>query len=130
MLYKKILLGLATVAALLFWAQSCYYDKTVFVEEEVVLGDVSFNNDIIPLFNESCNFSGCHNDGGVPPVLSAGKAYSALQNGNYINVNAPEDSELYLWLTSRRSSPMPLSGPDPNINSKVLAWIKGGALDN
>ena len=130
MLYKKILLGLATAAALLFWAQGCYYDKTVLVEEEVEIGDVSFQGDIVPLFNESCNFSGCHNDGGVPPTLTAGKAYTALKNGNYLNVGSPEESELYQWLTGRRSSPMPLSGPDPNINSKVLAWIKAGALDN
>lgn len=114
---------------MLLWAPGCYYDKTVFIEEEET-GELSFAQDIIPLFNASCNVSGCHNAGGIPPVLTADKAYDALISGNYIDVDAPENSELYQWLTGKRSTPMPLSGPDPSINSKVLAWIKQGARDN
>lgn len=129
MSFRKILLGFAAAAFLLFWAPGCYYDKTVFIEEEET-GDVSFSQDIIPLFNASCNVSGCHNAGGIPPVLTADKAYDALISGNYIDVDAPENSELYQWLTGKRSTPMPLSGPDPSINSKVLAWIKQGARNN
>lgn len=129
MSYKKILPGLAAAFAILLWASGCYYDKTVLIEEEETR-EISFTQDIIPIFNASCNISGCHNAGGVPPVLTADKAYNALINGNYINTDIPEESELYKWLTGKRSSPMPLSGPDATINSTVLAWIKQGARNN
>lgn len=129
MSFKKILLGFAAAASLLLWAPGCYYDKTVLIEEEETR-EISFSQDIIPLFEASCSIAGCHNAGGVAPVLTADKAYDALIAGNYIKVDAPENSELYQWLTGKRSTPMPLSGPDPNINSKVLAWIKQGARDN
>lgn len=129
MSFRKILLGFTVVAAMLFWAPGCYYDKTVAIEEEETR-EISFAQDIVPIFNTSCNISGCHNVGGVPPVLTADKAYNSLINGNYIDVNAPADSELYQWLTGKRSAPMPLSGPDAQINSVVLAWIKQGARNN
>jgi len=127
---RKILFGFAAAAAMLFWAPGCYYDKTVLIEEEVVTGDVSFSKDVIPLFNAGCNISGCHNTGGTAPDLTADKAFNALTNGNYINVSAPESSELYQWLTGKRSLPMPLSGPDATLNATVLAWIKQGARNN
>lgn len=129
MLVKKIFLYALMATGLMLGVQSCYFDKTVLIEEEETR-EISFAQDITPLFNASCNFSGCHNTGGTKPDLSDGKAYNALISGNYINVDAPEDSELYQWLTNKRSTPMPLSGPDPNINATVLAWIKQGARDN
>lgn len=128
MLFRKILLGFAA-AAFLLPSTGCYYDKTVLIEEEESR-EISFARDIVPIFNASCNISGCHNTGGVAPVLTADKAYNALTSANYIDTGTPENSELYLWLTGKRSTPMPLSGPDPSINSTVLAWIKQGALNN
>jgi hypothetical protein len=122
-------LGFVTVTAMLLWATGCYYDETVLIEKEVTT-EISFSGDIIPILNTSCNISGCHNAGGTPPVLTADKAYNNLINGNYVDIAVPENSELHKWLTGKRNTPMPLTGPDPNINAKVLAWIKQGALNN
>jgi len=123
------MLGFAVLAASLLLMPGCYYDKTVLVEEEETR-EISFAQDIVPILDASCNIAGCHNVGGIPPVLTADKAYGSLTNGNYIDVDAPENSELYQWLTGKRSTPMPLSGPDASINAKVLAWIKQGARNN
>jgi hypothetical protein len=112
---------------LTFLATSCYYDAVL---EPEISGDVSFSADIIPIFNASCNFAGCHNSGGIPPDLSPGNAFNALNAGNYINVSSPEDSELYRWMRGERAQPMPLSGPNATYNATVLAWIKQGALNN
>ncbi len=91
---------------------------------------VSFTQDIIPIFDQACNFSGCHNTGGTPPDLTPGNAYSALFAGNYIDTLMPGDSELIQWMLGNRGLPMPLSGPDEEFNKKVLTWITQGAKDN
>ncbi|MBW6498476.1 MAG: hypothetical protein K0B09_08825 [Bacteroidales bacterium] len=114
---------------LLFLA-GCYYDAYVMPDNPEITTDVSFSKDIIPIFNQSCNSSGCHNMGGTAPDLTPTNAYNALKSGNYINTSSPENSELYQWMNGQRSLPMPLSGPNQNYNAYVLAWIKQGALNN
>jgi hypothetical protein len=126
---KKIIFGIVAMTVVLLWGTGCYYDVTVPVIKEETK-EISFSGDLIPIFNASCNTSGCHNAGGTPPVLTASEAYDNLINGGYIDLSAPESSELYRWLTGKESTPMPLTGPDPDINAKVLAWIKQGASNN
>jgi hypothetical protein len=127
MLQKSIQWFLLLTTAVLM--SSCYYDEVVPVERKIEVGEVSFKNDLLPIFNKSCNSSGCHS-GAVAPNLTAGSAYNSLINGGYINKANPESSELYLWMKGTKSTPMPLSGPNAEYNAKVLGWIKQGALDN
>lgn len=108
----------------------CYYDNSIVDEDEEFSGEVSFNSDIIPIFNKDCNTSGCHISGGIKPDLSPSSAYNSLQNGNYIDVENPEESALYQWMKGNKSVPMPVSGPNISYNAKVLAWIKQGSLNN
>ena len=109
----------------------CYKTETVVKETgDEITRTVSFTQDLVPIFNASCNSSGCHNAGGKSPDLSPVNAYGALTNGGYVNTGDPEGSELYLWMTGKRGAPMPTSGINPDYNSLVLAWIKQGALNN
>ena len=119
------------VLAIILVFNSCYKDVYVDLEdtENPSVGTMSFKNDIMPIFNASCNISGCHN-GQVAPNLLPDKAYNSLINGNYINTSNPQASELYQWMKGNRSQPMPLSGPNKTYNDKVLAWITQGALNN
>ena len=129
----KNLLVVLALGLLLGIANSCYYDITLEKLDEPAdpnAPEVSFANDILPIFNRSCNSSGCHNTGGTAPDLSASKAYNALTTGNYINTTSPENSELYQWLKGARRLPMPLSGSDQAINTAVLTWIRQGAKNN
>ena len=71
-------------------------------DEPIDVQDVSFEMDIIPIFNASCNTVGCHNTGGIAPDLSEGNAYESLTDGNYYNVDSPEDSELYQWMLGNK----------------------------
>lgn len=124
--YIQIVLALFMT---LFLSQ-CYYDQIVYEEPEPPAGELSFLNEIIPIFNASCNISGCHNAGGIAPDLSPANAYNALINGNFINTDVPEDSELYQWMAGNRSISMPISGPNAAYNVTVLQWIKQGAKNN
>ncbi|HRJ29817.1 MAG TPA: hypothetical protein PLV21_03645 [Cyclobacteriaceae bacterium] len=122
---RTISITLVIVSAL----TSCYYDQVIEIDKPIEVGEMSFSADIVPIFNQSCNASGCHN-GSVAPNLMPASAYSSLINGGYINTNDPERSELYQWMKGNRTLPMPLSGPNATYNAKILAWIKQGALNN
>jgi hypothetical protein len=125
---KKIYGFLAGFTLLL--VVGCYKDRTVVSETGAeITRPVSFANDIMPIFNASCNTSGCHSAGGKAPDLSGANAYKSL-SGGYINTNDAQASELYQWMIGKRGVPMPTNGTNKEYNSLVLAWIKQGAQNN
>lgn len=131
MLHKKTMMWVVAVVAAFGLLSGCYKDKTIIQDTgDEITRVVSFSSDIVPLFNKSCNTSGCHNAGGIAPDLSAANAHISLTGGNYINIATPQSSELYLWMTGKKSSPMPLSGVNKEYNALILAWIKQGANNN
>lgn len=91
---------------------------------------ISFADDILPVFSDKCASPTCHGAGGISPELTPAKAYSELFAGGFIDTLAPAQSELYKWMTGQYALSMPLSGPDPDLNVKVLTWITQGAKDN
>lgn len=119
------------VIALVSFLHSCYYDdvlpKLVVIDENQ---PVSFTRDLVPVFQQSCALSGCHVPGEQKPDLTPGTAYNALVAGNFVNTQDPAVSELYLWVSGKKSQPMPLSGVDPKIAALVLAWIQQGSQNN
>ncbi len=132
MLSNKTIMGIVLMSsAVLFLLPGCYKDKTVILDSgPAITRTVTFSNDIIPIFNKSCSLSGCHTTGGKAPDLSAANAYNSLKIGNYLNTGNPEGSQLYLWLTGKKSTQMPPGGLNKDYNALVLAWIKQGANNN
>ncbi len=130
MLYhrKKIT---ALVFLVLIGAAGCYKNKTVlFDTAPEITRPVSFAADIIPLFNSGCALSGCHVAGAKSPDFSSLNAYVSLSTNNLVNVATPESSVVYLWMTGKKSTPMPVSGINKEFNALILAWIKQGAQNN
>lgn len=120
-----------SASAAVFVLSGCYKNKTVLFDTgEEITRTVTFSNDIIPIFNSSCNVSGCHNAGGKAPDLSAANAYNSLMGAGYINTDNAPASELYMWMTGKRGTPMPVSGANKDYNALVLGWIKQGAQNN
>ncbi len=132
MLRNKTIGGILVASvAVLFILQGCYKDKTVISETGAeITRAVTFSKDIIPIFEKNCSLSGCHVGGGKAPDLSAANAYNSLKIGNYVNTGNPTASVIYLWLTGKKSTQMPVSGMNKDINAMVLAWIKQGANNN
>ncbi|MEO7264890.1 MAG: hypothetical protein ABIW38_08260 [Ferruginibacter sp.] len=131
MLHNKTILGSIMVGAAVFLLAGCYKDRTVIFDTgEEITRPVSFANDIIPIFNSSCNTAGCHNTGGKSPDLSASNAFTSLSNGGYFNAAESQSSELYLWMAGKKGTPMPVSGINKDYNALILAWIKQGAQNN
>lgn len=133
MLTKKARPWIFLWAVLIILLPSCY--KTVTVSKSAgteVTTPVSFKADLIPIFNKSCNMSGCHSSGGQVPDLTAPNAYRTLFEEDLVDVNDPEGSEVMGWLTGQIKPAMPLGAQTnpSNINNIMLAWIKQGAKNN
>ena len=129
------IISVASVLAILVMVvfTGCSKTTTVVIEPPVPTdtATMSFSADIQPIFNTSCALAGCHVSGAHAPILSQGIAYQALADGGYVIASDPVNSELMLWLTGKKTPVMPLgSGPDPQINAKIYAWINQGALNN
>lgn len=117
-------------------ASACVYD---FVAPEPVApiisgggngqSTVSFATDIVPIFEAKC--VACHKMGGVKPNpdLTASKAYSDIATAKYINVDAPEESHLYVHIYSNTSAhtQKKFTAAEAQL---VLTWITEGAQNN
>lgn len=129
---KKItrILGVTASFILILSLSSCYYDEVI---ENVTPPniDVSYANDIQPIWNQFC--VACHPTL-EQPDLTEGNSYNALINlpGSII-IGDAEGSELMEMLNHDPASdnPMPPSGPMSATNINLIAaWINQGALNN
>ena len=109
---------------ILMWITSCaYYEKP----GEEPIQDVSFSEDLIPYFETSCAYAGCHNTGGIPPDLTEEFAYVSLTTGGYIDTDNPEQSLLYTKIAEGGSMERYST---PRDTQMVLQWIIEGAENN
>lgn len=93
------------------------------------LPEISFKQEIVPIFTNGNNCTSCHDTGGQIPDLTADNAYNSLNSSRYINSSTPEESKIYTW-------------PHPDTDShkqkkytqteaaNILIWINQGAKDN
>jgi hypothetical protein len=126
----KIIKGFLPLLAVIAF-QACYKNSTVIPDNvDEITRPISFVADVVPVFNSSCNMSGCHSSGGKAPDLSSANAWSSLLGSGYISTDDPQSSTLYLWMSGKKGTPMPVSGINKEYNAVILAWIKQGALNN
>jgi hypothetical protein len=117
-----------SIALLSLTVISCYYDEVLGDGDELP-ENVSFNRDVMTIFNKSCNMSGCH-DADPPhlPSLVQENAYGSLIQGGFVNTTVPAESSLYAVLAEGN---MPPSGALSSRELKIiLAWLNEGALNN
>lgn len=123
---KSIFRSLLIVAVSTLVLAACSYDTVVQPEPEVP-DEVLFGEHIVPIFEAKCIDAGCHNDGGIPPILTAERAYSSMINFGYVNLNDPASSIIYTKIDEGGSMEQFASDQDRAL---ILAWIEQGALDN
>ncbi|WP_321290419.1 hypothetical protein [uncultured Sunxiuqinia sp.] len=119
------------VAVLGFALSGCVYDF-VAPEAPIVIDPddpgavvVSFENEIVPIFQAKC--VGCHKAGGIKstPDLTADKAYNSISG--YVNTTTPAVSEIYKKPSPDGNHPAKYS---TNEAALVLGWIAQGAENN
>lgn len=109
------------------FASSCKYD---FILPEVVVPvtDVSFAENIVPIFSTGNKCTSCHKPGATAPDLTAANAYAQI-TANYINTAAPAESVIYKYLapsTSTHNWKKYTAGEA----ALILQWIEEGAENN
>lgn len=106
---------------------SCEYDIVVPQKAPPVIpGDtISFVQDIIPVFNASCN--SCHAAGSIPPDLSPANAFNALTSGGYVVANSLDNSSLYTVCKPGGSMATHTSAAQLAL---IGRWINAGAKNN
>jgi hypothetical protein len=113
-----IFTGLFILLNILFLLSSCKHDPEVF-------SDICFESEILPIFQNNCTKSGCHNPD---------DATSDVVLNNYENIMAAgvtagnaKKSLIYKALT-RGVEPMPPDGKlTGNQIALIYSWIQGGA---
>lgn len=107
---------------------ACEYGE--FIPSGEIPQNVSYSNDIIPIFNESCNSASCHATGAIPPDLSPENGYNYLIYGGMVDTTQPEESILYKSMINEKD-PMPPTGKLSEYETNlVLGWIQQGAKNN
>lgn len=113
---------------------SCTWHKVEELATCETDGDISFNNDVLPILVQQCATEACHS--GQNPEgnlnLEAAFAFTELTTGNggYVDTLNPDLSLLYAQMNSL-SDPMPPEGRlDDCILELILDWISQGAREN
>ncbi len=114
---------------MILFLSSCYYDAYYELpEDDVITENVSYANDIQPLWDASCVV--CHN-GNVPPDLRPDTSYDALQNGWLVPGEAESSIIYQSLLGSNGVLLMPPGAQWPLSDTNLVRdWINQGALDN
>ncbi len=128
----KILGFFFTIAVVALLFSGCKYD--FIVPEEVpdptdTTVVVSFSEEIVPIFTENNNCTQCHSTGGQMPDLTAGNAYSSINNSRYINKGTPEESLIYTKPNPATSGHSQKKYTEAQAGL-ILKWIIQGAKNN
>jgi cytochrome c5 len=125
----KKLFKIVLYSGLILLFQSCYYDTVI--EEEVIPppDDVSYSNDIQPLWDADC--VSCHK-GAIPPDLTDENSWDELVNNGYVVPFESDESSLMnsLYGTNGEQLMPPAGKWSDNKINLVKAWIDQGAKNN
>lgn len=95
--------------------------------------NVSYSQHVQPLFDQTCAFSGCHNDATRAGNLSLTSYHNLTQRPDIVFPGNPESSLLYIRISSQQLGPqMPMNRPPLNRNQQqgIRTWINEGAENN
>lgn len=105
---------------------SCTYHTNDFEPPEI-REDVSFNDEIIPIFEARCNSAGCHN-GAIPPDLRREVAYNEIIDGGYVTDTSAAENNVFFQKIDVGGSMYIYATDQDRIDIKI--WIEEGALNN
>jgi hypothetical protein len=104
-------------------------------DRKIPLTNVSFSQDIYPIFQVKCAFSGCHISPNPADGIDLSTWANVTANPNIVFPGEP-DLSILVWSIENRPgiSPMPVVGYSRPVTAVQLqgirTWIDEGALDN
>ena len=94
---------------------------------------VSYAHHVQPLFNQACNFAGCHDDGQhTSPLSLTTYGNTVLSIPGVVIPRNPDASTLVLRIQGSVGQRMPVNGNPLNQNqiNGIRTWIAEGAKNN
>jgi hypothetical protein len=119
---STFVISLLCISVAFIMTTSCEKDYLIIEEAPT---EVSYSADMQPFFDAKC--VSCHNGGSIPLDLSIGNSYTKLIAGNYIDLNDPALSSLYVKLLPGESMAQYANSTE---RAMTLRWIEQGAKDN
>ncbi len=114
-------LGLGVLTVILV---ACEY-KTILIADVEVPEEVSFQNHVIPVFEQNC--ISCHSSQAFPPILLEEVAYNNLYNEGYLVAGKPDESKLLNKINSGHPNALVPTDEEKEI---IRLWIEQGAQNN
>lgn len=126
---KRLLIYSCLILTFGIGLSGCYKDiikPDLPVDPNAPPQQVSYNNELKPLFAASCTDAGCHVSGSHKPYLTADVSYLQIVNGGFVNVALPKQSILYIQIYGGMGEHIPSLAN----RQKVYDWIRNGAPNN
>jgi mono/diheme cytochrome c family protein len=95
--------------------------------------NVSYNSEVQVLFNQACNYSGCHDDGTHQSPLKLTSWGETVTVGGVVIPGKPDQSILVFWIEGRVGTErMPPGSQALNQNqiNGIRTWVAEGAKNN
>jgi hypothetical protein len=126
---KRLLIYSCLILTFGIGLSGCYKDiikPDLPVDPNAPPQQVSYNNELKPLFAASCTDVGCHVSGSHKPYMTADVSYQQIVNGGFVNTALPKQSILYIQIYGDMGDHI----PSPTNRQKVYDWIRNGAPNN
>jgi hypothetical protein len=124
---------LVIISMLLVFAVSCEKSTVVHPKTSVIdtTKKISFATEVVPIFTNNDNCSGCHSPGSdVFSLASKEDAWNSIQVHNLVTVTAPESSKLYYKIIESNPLVHDWKKYTSSEAQTVIAWITQGAKNN
>ena len=95
---KRLILNIGMMVALAIGLTGCYKDvikPQLAIDPDGPPQQVSFSQDLAPMFQTNCAIAGCHVSGAHKPYLTTAISYNQITGGGFVNTNFPKLSILY-----------------------------------
>ena len=126
---KRLLIYSCLILTFGIGLSGCYKDvikPDLPVDPNAPPKQVSFSNELKPLFAAKCTDAGCHVSGAHKPYLTADVSYAQIVNGGFVNLLLPKQSRMYIMINGEMQQYIS-SATD---RQKVYDWIRNGAPNN
>jgi mono/diheme cytochrome c family protein len=105
---------------------SCKHESIPpIIDDTTVPSGICFQDEVLPVIQSNCAYSGCHAAGGEDPDLST---YSSIKQ--LVNAGDPQNSKLYKYAIGSEMPPTPKTPLNLEQVTLIYGWIKQGAPDN
>jgi len=123
---KKRILFASITTLCIFIFSSCKHESVLpVIEDSTIPANICFQDEVLPIIQSNCAFSGCHVPGDEEPDLSN---YNEIKR--LVKPGDPENSKLYKYASGSEMPPAPRTPLNLQQVTYIYGWIKQGALDN